>query len=327
MTLSASSSKPRVSVALCTCNGKKFLGEQLQSIAGQSRAVDEIIICDDASTDGTVAVIKQFSGPVQLHINPVRLGVTKNFEKAISHCTGEIIFLCDQDDVWHRQKVETLLARLQLPGTALAFSNAAVVRENLSPAGYRLWESIWFNQHEQQQMRSGNAAPVLLHHAVAAGSTLAFRAEYLPLILPIPDFPNSHDIWITLLLGCAARIDPVDEDLIQYRLHNANQVGMRRRGLAGQIKMARWQIAGSLFQYAADLHEAARDRLSQNSRWPTSPAVLKLLEQKIHHSRLRHHLPKWGAGRLRQIAREIGNGNYRRYSYGTKSVLQDLFLR
>ncbi len=260
--------------------------------------------------------------------NARRLGVTKNFEQAIGLCTGDVVLLCDQDDVWHPEKVAVLLDRLAAGGRRMAFSNAEVVDADLAPAGYRLWDSVWFDAAEQDRVRRGDAVPVLLRHAVAAGSTLAFRAEFKPLLLPIPDLPHSHDIWVTLLLACVGRIDPVDRDLIRYRLHAANTVGLRRHGLLGQVRMARHQVRTGTFAYLADLCAAAHDRLAPHAdRWPVSPAVLDLLRAKVDHSRCRHDMPRPWLRRLGVVGREVRRGNYLKYSYGYKSVLQDLFLR
>src|SRR5450755_2104857 len=94
---------PRISVAICTCNGEKFVVQQLESIIKQSHPVQEIVLCDDASTDSTPELVRTFAEtsaiPIKLQINPSRLGVTKNFEQAISQCTGDFIFLSDQDDL------------------------------------------------------------------------------------------------------------------------------------------------------------------------------------------------------------------------------------
>jgi hypothetical protein len=317
----------KVSVALCTYNGGRFVAEQLESIAAQSRAVDEIILCDDGSSDDTLAVAGRSRLPIRVLRNQKRLGVTKNFEKAISNCTGDVIFLCDQDDRWMPGKVATLLAHLDQPGVDLAFSNAQVVDENLRLLGYRMWDSIWFDADEQRRVKAGQVLPVLLRHAIAAGSTLAFKSKYLPLLLPIPDLAHSHDIWITLLLGCIGRIDPVDEDLIHYRLHQGNEVGMRHYGLMGQIRMARHQIKTRAFNYLAELHGAAYERLTGQARWPVHPSLLVMLQDKIRHSRIRDEFPRNPVGRLSRIGGELLRGNYRRFSYGYKSVLQDLFLR
>jgi glycosyltransferase involved in cell wall biosynthesis len=322
---------PRVSVALCTCNGQRFLREQLDSIQNQSRPVDEIIISDDCSDDTTAEIVLAFAADTSVTVkwfrNPIRLGVTKNFERAISLCTGDILFLCDQDDRWHPEKVKVLIHALDQPPVALAFSNAQVVDENLHPLGYRLWDSIWFDAREQQQMKTGQPLPALLRHAIAAGSTLAFKSEYLPLLLPIPDLPHSHDIWITLLLACVGQLEPVDRDLIQYRLHASNQVGMKKYTLLDQLRMAKHQIRNNTFSYLRDLHQLALDRLNSQSNWAVQPQVILLLQEKIDHSDIRHRLPRNWFARLPAVAKELRRRNYRKYSYGCKSVLQDLFLR
>src|SRR4051794_15860948 len=95
---------PMFSVAMCTYNGARFIGAQLASVAAQTRTPDELIVCDDRSTDETVAIVQKFadSAPfrVRLHVNEENLGSTKNFERAVSLCEGDLIALCDQDDVW-----------------------------------------------------------------------------------------------------------------------------------------------------------------------------------------------------------------------------------
>src|SRR5215212_2843702 len=102
----------KISVAMCTYNGAEFLSAQLQSIMAQSRPPDEIIICDDVSIDTTRSLLRQFatesSIPITLHFNDQNLGSTKNFEQAITLCTGDVIALSDQDDVWRTDKLQVL---------------------------------------------------------------------------------------------------------------------------------------------------------------------------------------------------------------------------
>src|SRR5688572_3171861 len=99
----------RLSVALCSYNGARFIHDQLSSIARQSRLPDELVICDDRSSDNTIAIIEKFAVdapfPVRSHVNPTNLGSTKNFELAISRCCGDFIALSDQDDIWHQDKL------------------------------------------------------------------------------------------------------------------------------------------------------------------------------------------------------------------------------
>ena len=120
----------RVSVALCSYNGGRFLHEQLSSLDGQTRLPDEIVISDDGSEDNTVAIIHDFiartSVPVVFRRNKVRLGHCQNFAATIACCTGDLIALCDQDDVWYPEK----LARMELlfaidPELLMLFSNAS----------------------------------------------------------------------------------------------------------------------------------------------------------------------------------------------------------
>src|SRR4051812_8879073 len=98
---------------MATYNGARYLPEQLQSFLCQTVMPDELVVCDDVSTDGTVSIIQEFAKStainVRLIVNECNLGFTRNFEQAIQHCTGDVIFFCDQDDVWFCQKIETML--------------------------------------------------------------------------------------------------------------------------------------------------------------------------------------------------------------------------
>src|SRR4029077_8380451 len=104
--------KPRLSIAMCTYNGARFLPEQLESIAAQTRLPDELVVCDDGSADESAEIVRNFGKnapfPVRLELNEKNLGATKNFEKAIGLCQGDLISLADQDDVWKPQKLSKL---------------------------------------------------------------------------------------------------------------------------------------------------------------------------------------------------------------------------
>jgi len=99
---------PTITIALCTFNGAVFLPAQWESILNQTRLPDEVVVCDDASTDETIALLKQYqtSAPFSVKIiqNPVQLGFNKNFEQALSQSSGDLVFICDQDDFWFPEK-------------------------------------------------------------------------------------------------------------------------------------------------------------------------------------------------------------------------------
>ena len=102
--------KDTISIAIATYNGDRFLREQLDSLYAQNRIPDEIIVCDDCSTDATPKILEEYHQKYGLiyYVNENPLGVNKNFFKAISLCSGEYICICDQDDIWLPNKIETL---------------------------------------------------------------------------------------------------------------------------------------------------------------------------------------------------------------------------
>ena len=101
---------PRFSVAMCTYNGARFVAEQLESVAAQTRPPSELVVCDDRSTDGTARLVEQFAArapfPVRLFVNERNLGSTANFGRAVTLAEGDLVALCDQDDVWRPEKLE-----------------------------------------------------------------------------------------------------------------------------------------------------------------------------------------------------------------------------
>jgi len=105
----------KISIALATFNGERFLREQLESLYAQTRLPDEVIVCDDASTDKTVFILEEYRQKYGLkyYVNDSGIGCNKNFSKAMSLCTGDYICICDQDDIWLPQKIETLYTRIR----------------------------------------------------------------------------------------------------------------------------------------------------------------------------------------------------------------------
>jgi glycosyltransferase involved in cell wall biosynthesis len=318
--------KPAISVALCTWNGSEFLRDQLQSIAAQSLPPHELVIFDDCSSDGTVALARQFAEnapfPVRIHVNPRNLGTRENFSTSIAACAGEIIALCDQDDVWLPHKLERLSNALaEHPDAAFAFSDALMVDRQLHPIPYTLWEATRFSRAELRQFQRRHGFEVLLRRDVVTGATLAFRASCRELLVPIP--PGwVHDAWIALILSGVAWGVPVTEPLIQYRQHSRQQIGERRRSLYQQFQVAR-RLTTDDYRRATEAHRAALERMQQ--RTGAGPTA-QLLRQKVQHLDRRAHIHGSGAWRWPLVLGEWWRGNYARYSRGWKALAQDLFL-
>lgn len=325
--------RPETSVAMATCEGGRYLEAQLASIAAQTHLPDELVICDDASADDSVERAERFaaSAPfaVRIERNPERLGTTANFERAVSLCAGDVILLADQDDHWLPDKISTLLAALAAhPEHGLVFSNGLVMDEDLHPLGYDLWQALFFDATEQARVRAGRGVEVFARHVVAAGTTLAFRGRYLPLLLPFPDLPSTHDAWIAFMITAVAGCGLVERPLIHYRLHSANQIGLQRLGWLAQYRRARRQLEEDAFGRAAAFFELARERLAAGGpEFRASAETLAVIDQKVAHCRIRESMPDSLPRRLPAIAGELLRGRYRRFSYGMKSVAQDLLMR
>lgn len=323
----------RTSVAMATCEGERFIDAQIESIAAQSRLPDELVVVDDASHDGTIGRLERFATkagfPVRIERNAKRLGATANFARCISLCSGDVILLADQDDVWNPEKLATLVGPFERrPGVGLVFSNGEVVDENLEPLGYDLWRSLFFDERDRKRVRAGEAPAVFARRVVAAGTTLAFRSNFRPLLFPFPDLPSVHDAWIAFLVASVADCEIVDASLVRYRLHGANQIGIRRRGLLEQYRQARQQIVRHAFAEEAIFFELARERLrSRSAEYSVSDLTLRVIDGKIAHSRIRDSLPEAFLTRIPIVAREWWRGHYARYAYGVKSVAQDLWMR
>src|SRR6266540_466474 len=302
----------KISIALCTFNGGQFLAEQLASIRAQTRTPDELVLCDDASSDETLKIVERFARELPIFIRVVRVernattqGSTRNFCRAISQCTGDMIVLADQDDVWFPTKLAAIEESLhEQPRAAFCFSDAEIVDAELKPLGYRLWEALGIDRAEQAKFRNGRAFESLLRRYRVTGATMAFRSHYRHLVLPIP--PSwVHDAWIALILAAVAPCELIKEPLIQYRQHTGQQHGGRKRSLFGEYRAA-GTMTREMCEAVADRYSEAFERLSPLAAVP--PERLNSLRQKIEHHRKRAEMRSAGTWRLPRIIGEVRRG-------------------
>jgi len=316
------------SIALCTYNGSRFLPEQLQSIGSQSRPPDELIICDDRSSDGTLAIIKSFAVeaafPVRFEVNPTNFGTTKNFELAISRCRGDVIALCDQDDVWHTEKLAEMERVLhRSPSVGAVFSDADVVDEQLNPVGYKLWDRYEFTKTRRRHLVAGRAFQILLEQNAVTGATLAFRSWLKEWVIPIPDC-WMHDAWIAAVTAALSDMCTIEEPLIQYRQHAENQVGGRKPPLPEFLRAVVRDNTAFYQDYVNQL-KLLRQRLTGCSKLKRLDD-LSLLDSRILHFEARARMPAQRLRRLPLAFRELWTLRYFRHSNGSISLGKDLFL-
>jgi len=222
-----------ISVALCTYNGEKFLAQQINSILNQSYPVDEIIICDDCSTDNTIEIIKNFQRKpgciIKLVVNEVSLGAIKNFEKAISLCIGEIVFLSDQDDIWLENKVKTIIDKFENePSLEAIFSDAELIDDKGNSLNKTLFDQFFFSKAIQENWANGQALIDLIYdRSRITGATLAVKKELCNRAYPV-NMSNKvwHDAYLGMNAAANAGLGWINEPLIQYRIHNNQQVGI-----------------------------------------------------------------------------------------------------
>lgn len=201
----------KISVCLATYNGEKFIERQLRSILSQLGSEDEIIVSDDHSTDRTAIIIINCKDPrVKFLYNKGDRGPLGNFENALKNSTGEILFLCDQDDVWLPDKVGKTVQLLQ--NYDLVLSNCKVVDSDLN----EIYPSFF-------TVRGSKIGFIRnLYKNSYMGCCMAFRRNILSYALPFPRYVHMHDWWIGLLAEIYGKVCFYDEPLILYVRHGDN---------------------------------------------------------------------------------------------------------
>lgn len=219
-----------ISVCMATYNGAEFVEEQLRSILASPR-VDEVIVSDDGSSDGTLARIAALGDPRVRVVPGPRAGLIRNFENALSQARGDVVFLADQDDVWLPQKVDVVLRALE---------NADVVVTDCSvvDAKLNIIEPSFFRQRGSGP---GFARNLLRNSYV--GCCMALRRRVLDRALPFPAGIPMHDWWIGLLAERTARIAFVDTPLMLYRRHGGNASPTGERSTASTLTRLRWRLS------------------------------------------------------------------------------------
>lgn len=217
-----------ISVCMASYNGEKYIAEQIKSILANLSVEDELIISDDGSVDGTIDIIQHFSdgdSRIRLISGPGK-GVIKNFENAISHAKGDLIFLSDQDDVWNADKVNRVKMCFEDPGVNVVLHNAAIVGSSINDTGMTFFD---FRHSRKGLLRN------LIKNSYI-GCCMAFRRELVPVITPIPGNIEMHDWWIGLIGEITHGTCLLDRTLIDYRRHDNNVSKMYHHPLQKMIR-------------------------------------------------------------------------------------------
>ena len=321
----------RVSVAMCTHNGEKYLQEQLDSILQQSRQPDELVVCEDASSDGTLNILQSFKQlapfDVRVYTNDSNLGYVKNFEKAISKCKGDIILCSDQDDIWCRDRVERSVAVLRdNPGCGYVFSDASLIDDDGQPIQDTLWGRVKFTPDRWRIFQETESqAAILFPNNCVTGATLAFKTEYRGKLFPIPQLNTIiHDGWIAIILSLYGKYGiALKEPLIFYRSHSLQSMGARRESFLRKLPKSLFDPREKVNQEIFDL-SVIQSQISHAgtpvdmTRFECAlgqcASHLKTRSQLLNTSRLRRIMP---------IIRLYQGGGYANFSTPRLSALKD----
>ena len=308
-----------------TCNGSRYLQEQLASIASQTMLPDELIICDDASTDDTLEIAAAFARTVPFQVslnrNSTRLGIAKNFEKAIRLCSGDVIALADQDDVWKAMKIARMVKEFaDNPFCGGIFSDAELIDSSSSPLDRRLWESVPFRPHKDKMERA-EFARLLLRQTVATAPTIAFLSKFRNVILPIPA-AWMQDAWAIWILALHSSVSFIREPLIMYRIHPTQGMGVPSSSPGARIRAIR-SVRQEPYLALIKRLEDVRTHLV-NRPALDMPEYLLELDSKIELLRFQSQLSDNRFMRALQIGGALPA--YAKYSRGIVSICRDLLM-
>ena len=228
--------EPRVSVCLASHDGEPWIGEQIRSILDQLGPEDELVVVDDASRDGTIAVVEAFhDARISVFRNDINVGYVRAFERALREARGAYLLLSDQDDVWVPGRVEAMVA---------ALDRAAVVATSVSVLGEPLDPPRWRVRAADSHRYTANLTALLVGVRWYFGCAMGLRRDILASVLPFPAWlTESHDLWIGLVGNIHRQMVHLEPASVQRRLHATNQTprGWRspRTILRARVMLAR----------------------------------------------------------------------------------------
>lgn len=239
----------RISVAIATYNGARYIRKQVESIINQTLRVNEIVISDDGSSDDTLKIISEISESSEssgidfiiLTDNP-RHGFCGNFEHAISHCTGDYIFISDQDDIWLENKVEKIMDTFEKNDSLLLVFHDGLLIDKDDNYIDAVFSTYSFSEGKLSR-------EVLLEKAVSTpmcrGMVMCITKDLLKTALPFPAISGFHDQWIFFCAICKDGVFYLDEKLTLYRLHPNQTSGgniVNRMGFENRIHRIKQKI-------------------------------------------------------------------------------------
>jgi glycosyltransferase involved in cell wall biosynthesis len=263
---------------------------------------------------------------VRVARNPRNLGYVRNFGAALQDASSDVLFLCDQDDVWHPDKLATMSIEFECRPGLLALCSDA---DRIDAAGVvqprSLFEVLKVSRAEMRRIHAASGFRVLLRRSLATGATMALRRTLLADAMPLPA-GWTHDEWLAILAAARGGFDCLERRMIDYRQHAGNQLGMPERDWA-----TRWRDLVRPPPACVDILIARNERLRERLQAMgegVEPACFGAMDENLGHLRARLTLrgSAW-RGRAITILREAAGGRYGRHAAGWRAALRDLLRR
>ena len=330
----------QVSVAVATYNGGRFLWEQLDSIRRQTTPPVEVVISDDGSTDDTVEVASRFAAGAPFRVvvdaHGQRLGFTRNFVRAIGRCTGEIVALCDQDDMWDRAKLATATAPFADPAVGTVTHRVRVVDAHLTPTPLLLPEGSYRGRYTVSTIDpwfSPNGMQMLFRRARIA--------PWLDRTAPLSAYgfgTAPFDEWIFYLGTVTGSAVLLQDTLGVWRRHGASLTLdvasiQEQGGAAHKVRLA-LHSGAEAYAYRAEVTDARAEFASHPPDGFAVPTVARAVDfyrqmSGMYRRRVCLHTPQASRfQRLCTFGRMVANNDYRgrdQGGLGIKAILKDGF--
>lgn len=219
--------REKVHIVLATYNGERFLREQMDSVLAQTYENITVEVCDDGSTDGTVAMIREYVAQddrVKLHVNPQNLGYVKNFLEGVKRCQAPYVMLCDQDDIWQSDKVEKTLRAMQEAEKNMVQKPVLIFTDAVNFNSETGEELGFFHETSHLDVKKVDTAHLFMENK-CIGCTMMMNRAITPYLEELPEEIRVHDWWLALICSHFGAIQYVPEATLCYRQHEGNQIG------------------------------------------------------------------------------------------------------
>lgn len=317
--------EPKISVAMATYNGEKYIKEQLESILKQTFVPDEIIICDDNSNDNTIGIIDNTLKKEDIKYSVIKHerneGVVKTFKEALKASTGDYVFLCDQDDYWYTDKVERFIDVFKRSKEInVILSDANITDEKLVKQRKTLWETLkFYPQNKDYNSLNEYIKKEMFKRNIFTGMCMCVRKSWLD---NLPDYSNFmlHDEF----MGWNALIDSsiylLQKSTAAYRQHNNNAVGAGKHKKYVNKKQFKEAVKKSNIRTLNKFENL--ELLFQNNRSYND------LVKAINFYQYRIKLFSWPRLiKIKKFLIEYSQGNYSKFCSSTEhAVLKDLAI-